>query len=159
MFLCDDDNNGTIPFDLTQQDGFINTVFGMTITYHASQTDADTNTNPISSPFESGNATIFARVENDVNTDCFDTSIFVLEVYDAAFPSTSITNLSDCDNTSFGSDIDGRIVFDLTDRETEILNGQSTTDFTLTYFTDAGYADLIPSPTSFTNTIAGGQPI
>ena len=163
MILCDDDNNGTMPFVLTDQDNFINTATGMTITYHQSQPDADTGANPISSPFESGNTTIFARVENDLSpTTCYDTSSFDLEVYESAFPldTTSISPLESCDNTSFGTDTDGTILFDLTLNETDILNGQSATDFTLTYFTDAGYSIPITTPAnSFQNTTAGGQTI
>ncbi len=161
MILCDDDNNGTMPFDLTVQDSFINTAAGMTITYHPTQTDADNNTNPISSPFEGGNTTIFARVENDLNTDCYDTTSFDVEVYDSAFPidSASMTPLDLCDDTSFGTIDDGIIITDLTVKSTELLNGQSVMDFDLTYFTDSGYTSLIVTPTAFQNTIAGGQPI
>ena len=72
--LCDDDNNSTMPFDLTTQNNSITTVTGMTITYHISQFDADGNIDAITSPFESDNTTIYARVENDNNTSCFDTS-------------------------------------------------------------------------------------
>ncbi len=161
MILCDDDNNGTMPFDLTSQDSFINTVVGMTITYHPTQTDADANTNPTSSPFESATTTIYARVENDLNTDCYDTTFFNIEVYDSAFPldAASILPIQECDNTSYGTDIDGIIVFDLTQQETDILNGQSATDFTLTYFEDATYipTSKILNPATYTNTVIGGQ--
>lgn len=163
MILCDDDNNGTIPFMLTDQDALINTDAGMTITHHPTQADADANSNAISSPFESGTTTIYARVENDLNTSCFDTSFFDIEVYESAFPldAASITPITDCDNTTVGSDADGFIIFDLTQNETAILNGQSTTDFTLTYFTAADYntTSEIIAPTTFTNTVVGGQTI
>ncbi|MEW4924983.1 T9SS type B sorting domain-containing protein [Algibacter sp. 2305UL17-15] len=161
MRLCDDDNNGTMPFDLTLQNNAINSQAGMTITYHPTQTDADDRLNAITSPFESGNATIFARVENDANTTCFATSSFNLEVYDTAFPTdtATMTRLQDCDNTSVGTDIDGFITFNLITKETEILNGQSNSDFTLTYFTDAGYSSQIPDPTAFNNSTSGLQTI
>ncbi len=165
MILCDDDNNGTMPFVLTDQDSFINTVTGMSITYHPTQADADTSStsNAISSPFESGNATIYARVENDLSpTSCYDTSSFDIEVYESAFPldAANISPIENCDNTSVGTDTDGFILFDLTQNETDILNGQSATDFTLTYFTDAGYSIPISTPSnSFQNTIIGGQTI
>ncbi|MFK5879254.1 MAG: T9SS type B sorting domain-containing protein [Flavobacteriaceae bacterium] len=156
MILCDDDNNGTMPFVLTDQDSFISTASGMTITYHPSQADADTGANPISSPFESGNTTIFSRVENDLSpTSCYDTSFFDIEVYDSAFPldAASISPIENCDNTSVGTDTDGFILFDLTQNETAILNGQSATDFTLTYFTDAAYLNPITTPPNvFNNT-------
>ncbi len=161
MRLCDDDNNGTIPFNLTLQNSLINNAAGITITYHASQVDANTNNLPLASPFESGNTTIYARVENNSNTSCFATSSFNLEVYNAAFPldTLNITPLQECDTTIIGTDTDGLIIFDLTQKETEILNGQSSTGFTLTYFTDAGYNNQIITPNAFTNTISGGQTI
>ncbi|MDC9721849.1 MAG: hypothetical protein PSN34_03635, partial [Urechidicola sp.] len=161
MILCDDDNNGTMPFMLTDQDGLINIDTGMTISYHPNQADADSNTNALSSPFESGNTTIFTRVENDLNTTCFTTSSFDLEVYDSAFPldATNIANRSFCDDFTVGLDNDGYIIFDLTQIENTILNDQPSSDFTLTYFTDAGYTNLIGTPATFTNTTTGGQTI
>tara|TARA_R110002049_G_scaffold309282_1_gene520038 strand:- start:7758 stop:13505 length:5748 start_codon:yes stop_codon:yes gene_type:complete len=161
MQQCDDDNNGTMPFDLTSQNTAINTTPGMTITYHASQADADTGNLPLSSPYESGNTTIYARVVNDVNTNCYDTSSFDLEVYESPVPlnAPNVTPIQECDNTSVGTDTDGYIVFDLTQKETEILNGQSATDFALTYFTDSVYTNPIPNPTTFINTTSGKQTI
>ncbi|WP_299552916.1 T9SS type B sorting domain-containing protein [Seonamhaeicola sp.] len=159
MLLCDDDNNGTMPFDLNSQNNAITTVTGMTITYHTSQADADNDVNPITSPFESGNTTIYARVENNANTTCFDTSSFDLEVYESPFPLLTVTPLQECDDTSVGTDIDGLKVFDLTQKETEILNGQSAADFTLTYFTDAGYTNQILTPIAFANTVPNVQPV
>lgn len=159
--LCDDDNNGTMLFNLTTQDNSITTVSGMTITYHLSQSDADGNINAITSPFESGNNTIYVRVENDNNTSCFATSSFNIEVYESAFPtnSTTMTRLQECDNNSVGSDTDGFITLDLTQKETEILNGQSASDFTITYFSDAGYLNTITTPNAFDNTVSGLQTI
>ena len=165
IILCDDDNNGTMPIDLTSQDTLINTATGMSISYHPTQLDADTgaSSNSLSSPFETGTTTIYVRVENDENTNCYDTTSFEIEVYDSAFPldTTSILPIEACDNTTVGSDTDGFIVFDLTEREMDILNGQDATEFTLTYFTDAGYSNQIPNSdlTNFTNTIQDGQTI
>ncbi|MFD2727537.1 T9SS type B sorting domain-containing protein [Hyunsoonleella rubra] len=161
MRLCDDDNNGSMPFDLTLQNSSINTQPGMSISYHDSQADADANANPITSPFESSDTTIYARVENINNISCFDTSSFDLEVYESAFPAnaSAIAPIKECDNTTGGTDTDGRITFDLTQRETEILNGQSSSDFSITYFEDPTYTAQIGAPGSFNNTISGGQTI
>ncbi|MCF6280363.1 MAG: hypothetical protein L3J14_08455, partial [Flavobacteriaceae bacterium] len=163
MVQCDDDNNGTIPFMLTDQDAIINTDAGMSITYYLSQVAADAGTvgTELSSPFETGSTTIFARVENVLNTPCYDTTSFGLEVYATAFPSTTVSLLAACDNDSVGTDTDGLILFNLHDRATEILNGQAAADFTLTYFTDAAFTTQIPvaDEIAFTNTIAGGQTI
>ncbi|MDT0554307.1 T9SS type B sorting domain-containing protein [Urechidicola vernalis] len=163
MILCDDDNNGTMPFILSNQNGVINADPTMSITYHSSQNDADLNLNPISGPYESGNAIIYARVENTLNTTCFDTTSFNLQVFESPFPldSSSISNLGKCDNNSVGNDTDGIIIFDLTQKETEILNGQSSTNFNLRYFTDSNLtvASEILTPTSFQNSVRNLQTI
>ncbi|PHR72147.1 MAG: hypothetical protein COA67_04880, partial [Lutibacter sp.] len=162
MVQCDDDNNGTMPFTLTDQNATINTDAGMSITYYLSQAEADAGTTgALSSPYESGSTTIYARVENDINTPCYDTTSFDLEVYDSAFPSTTVSLLAECDNTSVGTDADGFIEFNLHDRATEILNGQAAADFTLTYFTNATYTTQIPvaNETAFQNTVVDGQTI
>ena len=39
MILCDDDNNGTMPFDLILQNGIINSDPGILISYHLTQND------------------------------------------------------------------------------------------------------------------------
>lgn len=168
ILQCDDDNDALWSFDLTTRN---TDIFGVqdptlfSISYYTSQNDADTDTNPISTPTAyintSNPQTIFARITNNNNIDCYDTTSFQIEVSESAFPSTSTSILGECDNTTVGSDTDGYIIFDLTDRETEILNGQAATDFTLTYFTDAGYTAQIPvgDLTSFTNTIVDGQTI
>ncbi|WP_242158287.1 T9SS type B sorting domain-containing protein [Aestuariivivens sediminis] len=161
MRLCDDDNMGTMPFTLTLQNDAINTQAGMAITYHATQPDAASGDNPISSPFESGNTTIYARVENTVNPSCYDISSFDIEVYDSAFPlePANIVPIQDCDDTTVGTDTDGFKIFDLTQREVDIFNGQSYTEFSLTYYTDSSYNNLVNNPNSFANTVAGGQTI
>ncbi|MBJ6369720.1 hypothetical protein, partial [Snuella sedimenti] len=161
MQLCDDDNNGLVFFDLASQSNLINNTNGVTITYHTSQALAESGSAPLTSPFESGNATIYARVQNNTNTTCFATTSFNLEVYETPFPldASSIMPLEECDNTSVGTDTDGFIVFDITQRETDILNGQDPADFTVSYYSDDTYTSLIPNPSSFENTTSGGQTI
>ncbi|GAA4306469.1 hypothetical protein GCM10023163_31590 [Aestuariibaculum suncheonense] len=160
---CDEDNNGSTRFDLTLQHSLINTSSDVTITYHASLTEAESGTQAITflNAFESSNTTIYARVENNFNSDCYAISSFNLEVYNSAFPldSVNIVPIQECDDTSAGTDTDGFKIMDITQRETEILNGQSNSDFTLTYFTDALYANQIFNPETFENTITGGQTI
>ncbi len=164
---CDDDNDGIWEFDLTSK---ANDIIGaqnasqFTLSYFTSQADADANNiaNSIGTPSAYINTTnpetIFVRIHNNDNKKCYDTTSFEIEVYDKAIPLTSVTPLTDCDNTSFGTDTDGIIVFDLTQKEAAILNGQLATDFTLTYFTDSGYTTQIATPSTFTNSV-GGQTI
>jgi gliding motility-associated-like protein len=158
--------NGIASFNLTDKDNeIINGLKDVSISYHSSQSDADINISPITSPFESGNTKIYARVENNKNTQCLDfaTTNFSLNVYETPLPldPSSITPISKCDDISTGSTSDGLAIFDLTQRETEMLNGQSYTYFIWTYFTDSSYtlSSQILSPESFTNSIVGGQTI
>jgi len=157
--LCDDDNDGLMPFDLLTQNNSISTTPGMTITYHNTQADAEYGNSPLSSPFISSNTTIYARVENDANITCYDITSFDLEVYDSPYPLLTVIPLQECDDTSIGTDTDGLKVFDLTQKELEIFNGQDPTDFTLTYFTDAGYTNQIVTPTFFSNSVPNVQTI
>ncbi|WMI65635.1 T9SS type B sorting domain-containing protein [Aestuariibaculum sp. YM273] len=161
--LCDNDNNGNTTFDLTQQINSINSSAGVSITYYESLAEAQNGTSFILNPanYNSSSKTIYARVENIFNPDCYAISNFNLEVYNSAFPldAANIYPIEECDDTSVGTDTDGFKIIDITQRKTEILNGQSDSEFTLTYFTDALYVDEILNPTTFTNTVSGGQTI
>ncbi|GAB1309628.1 hypothetical protein KH5_23110 [Urechidicola sp. KH5] len=162
MILCDDDNDGSMTFDLISQNDFINTTSGMTITYHTSILEAESGENGITSFTGSNGTLIYARVENELFAGCYDISEFELLLYDSPFPldSSSITRIESCDNTSYGSDTDGIILFDLTQKESEILNGQDPTKFNITYYTDSGYIDQIINPQNYANSaFVGGQTI
>jgi gliding motility-associated-like protein len=165
QIICDDAYDGTYEFDFNTLfstiilNGQDPTVFE--VKYFASQIDADLNSNELPTPHDSANATIFARIQNRNNNNCYDTTNFDIEIYESPLPleSLSITNLSSCDDTSVGTDTDGITIFDLEERELEILNGQASLDFTLNYFTDLGYSNKITDPTLFENTVSGEQTI
>lgn len=160
ILICDDNNDGFYSFDLTQNESTIlngqsTSVFD--ITYYASITDY-TNDNHITNPSSYTNTTaynsqtIVASLRNSNNSDCEDTTIFNIEVFESPTPSTIIPSLTFCDNTSVGTDTDSIIEFDLTQNETAILNGQSPTEYTVNYYTDAGLTNTITNPTSYQNT-------
>ncbi len=71
--------------------------------------------------------------------------------------SETIPNLTYKDNTSFGTNTDGFIIFNLTERENDILEGQSSSDFQVTYYIDEERTIPIISPSIFLNTIKGEQ--
>ncbi|WP_438962706.1 T9SS type B sorting domain-containing protein [Nonlabens sp.] len=85
---CDDaSNDGVEEFDFSNVD--VDILDGLnpadfTVTYHSSQTDADTGANALNFPYTnvSQAQTIYARVENNLNTDCYDTSTFGIEVFE-----------------------------------------------------------------------------
>ncbi|MEZ4792982.1 MAG: PKD domain-containing protein, partial [Gelidibacter sp.] len=84
LVLCDDNSNdGFASFDLSTQTPIILTgLTGVTLSYHISQTDADTNSNALAIPYTniSNPQTIYVRVQDDVNTLCFTTLSFDLIV-------------------------------------------------------------------------------
>lgn len=162
LLVCDDNNDGFYNFDLTQQDiailnGQDATVFE--VNYYASIADYTSNS-PIL------NATIYvntlayaqeniiASIRNRNNIACDDITSFNILVFESPMPNQNISKISLCDNTSFGTDDDGRIQFDLTQKENDILNGQLLTGFDVKYYTDEFFLDEIATPSNYVNTNA-----
>lgn len=162
LAICDTDNDGFYSFDLTTQNTSIlngQNATDFNVTYYASVTDYS-NDNPIADATNYQNTTayqpqtIIASVKNTSNTACEATTSFTIQVFEAPTPAlnTDISNISECDDTSVGTDTDGRTLFDLTTREADILNGQSSTDFEVRYFTDAALTQQITNTGTFPNT-------
>lgn len=84
--FCDDSSNdGFFIFNLTTQETDILSGQGsFIITYHNTIDDAQNNTNAISDPVNYQNTTspetIYVRLENPLNPNCFDLGIFDIEV-------------------------------------------------------------------------------
>ena len=160
---CDIDNNGFFNFNLTQNEtailnGQSATQFG--VNYYASTTDY-TNKIKIVNPTSYQNIllpyqiqTIIAEVYNRDNNSCVATTNFDIQVFESPVPNASILPIEFCDNTSFGTDSDDRVVFDLRQRENDILNGQLASVFTVEYYKDVAFTNLILSPSSYVNTTA-----
>lgn len=132
--VCDDDNDGFFAFDLTIKNSEIlgtQNPSSFSITYYASQLDADDDANALpSSSFTNSstyNQTIYARIANTSNTECYDTTSFDLIVSDSPIVDT-VSNWSVCDD-----DNDGVSNFTLTEKNIEILGEQSAADFTISY--------------------------
>ena len=154
---CDDDLDGFMTFDLEQQTTLalgdqIDSDF--TVTYHETEVDADSGSNPLTSPFTNTIAnqqTIFTRVEEIGLEACYETTQF--DVIVNPLPSTvTMTALSICDD-----DADGLGLFTLTTKDTEALNGQ--TGIAVSYHETQGDADTNTSPLAspYTNTIGNSQ--
>lgn len=162
LLICDTNNDGLYDFDLTTQNTAI--LNGQdpnlyAVTYFANATDysnnvAITTASNFINPVAYQQETIIAEVVNKGNGDCKSTTSFTIDVFDSPLPNSpnNISNLSSCDNTSAGTDSDGQVIFDLTQRETAILNGQSTAQFLLSYYKDAALTQLIAIPTAYQNT-------
>lgn len=162
ILVCDDNNDGLHSFDLTTQNtsilnGQSESIFE--VLYYASMNDFN-NQNPIETPENYTNVasytteTIIASVRNMENNECEDSTTFSIQVFESPTPNQNVPNISACDNTSLGTDDDGIILFDLIQNETTILNGQSETTFSVTYFTDAEFTNQIASPDAYQNTTA-----
>ena len=162
MLICDDNNDGSSNFDLTTQNPAIlngQDPNSYSINYFANATDY-TNNAAIAAPSNYINTTpyqqqtIIAEVSNKVNTTCKSTISFSIDVFDSPLPSlpVNILNVTVCDNTSVGTDYDGRVIFDLTQSASKVLNGQSATQFSLSYFRDAALTQPITIPTTYQNT-------
>ncbi|HSQ45612.1 MAG TPA: immunoglobulin domain-containing protein, partial [Lutibacter sp.] len=165
---CDDNNDGYFAFNLNnlrdaEVIGSQNTT-EFEVVYFKNQADADSNNNPIpnlytnSSPYSTD--TLFARIQNIQNPICYETASFTVQVFESPNPPVSISNLALCDSNLTGTDTDGIEKFNLKSKEPEILNGQSPTKFTITYFKDAALTvPIIANLTSFQNTTANLMPI
>ncbi len=160
ILVCDDDNDGFYSFDLTTKNADIlngQNSNDFNVTYYASMTDY-TNGNAITSPNNYSNEsaytsqTIVASVSNTSNDSCEATTTFNIEVFETPVPNLNIPKLSLCDNTSIGTDDDGRIQFDLTQNEIAILNGHLPSDFTVNYYRDSGLTSVIHTPSAYENT-------
>lgn len=160
LLICDSNNNGLYNFDLTTQNNAI--LNGQDpnlymVKYYANATDYSNKT-AISTPNNYVNTTayqtqtIIAEVSNNINSECVRTTNFVINVFDSPKPNTIVPKISSCDNTSVGTDSDGQILFDLTQRATTILNGQSAGQFELSYYKDAALTQGIATPIAYANT-------
>ncbi|SHG67764.1 choice-of-anchor L domain-containing protein [Winogradskyella jejuensis] len=132
------------------------------ITYHNSQADADTGANPISN-LTNYNGTdgemIYIRIDDITTEQCVVTDMFELEVFTSVTAENVIYPL--CDSADDGDDTNGRVEFNLSTRDLEVLGIQDPTQFSVSYHisdTDA-MMGLNPLPNLYTNTTANSQVI
>ena len=123
--VCDDNNDGQAIFDLTAAEAEVvgtQNPANLVISYHGTQADADSNSNPLSATNFQTTAyqtTIYVRVANTSDTSCYDTTLFQLNVFDTpAAPVVTDWQLCDDDNDGFYS-------FDLTEKSQEINEGSA----------------------------------
>ena len=82
-------------------------------------------------------------------------------VFEAANPklSSEISNLTVCDDALDGTGTNGFSSINITTNAAAILNGQSASDFSLSYFKDENYLSPIHNPSAYVNTIPYNQTI
>ncbi len=156
MVYCQTPYTGTIQFDLSTKNSEISgsqSATDFTVSYHNTQTDANNNTAALPTlytntlPIE----TIYARIENNLHTACYDTKSFQIKVISQPTTGT-VTPYKICDVASN----DGLALFDLSTKTTEVLNGQSSSTFVVRYYNNLpdANADVNPitAPINSTNT-------
>lgn len=132
--ICDNDSD---TYDLALVNSMIvNDTNGVTISYHNTQNDADTNINPLPNPYNytASNHTILARVSNNT-TGCFIVQAFILQINPNPVANTTPSLIS-CDD-----DFDGFFEFDLSVTTNDILGTQNASAHTITYYNDLANAE------------------
>ncbi len=142
--------NGVANFDLLSKNPEVLGIQSATdfeITYHLNEDDANNANNPLPDNYMniSNPQTIYVRVQSIGNPDCFNISLFNLEVMDTP----SIGNATDmivCDDAS-NDEISS---FDLSTKDSEVLNGQDQSLYEVLYF--ASQDDLDNNTNALTTT-------
>lgn len=148
------DNSGNATFDLTAFNSDIlngQSSESFTITYYASEQDIAAG-DPIDSPqdFSTSGQTVFAVVANN-ETGCSVNISFVLIVLELPI-ATAPLNVVKCSDTTSA-------IFNLTQQDELILQGQNSNEFAVAYFDDIADVESnnpISQPSSFPST---GQPL
>ncbi|MCB0398589.1 MAG: T9SS type B sorting domain-containing protein [Winogradskyella sp.] len=152
--ICEDSSDGFANFVFNTKDAeILNGQTGKQVLYYLNQNDADNRTNAIDKDVAYQNIstpqTIFVRVENVTDQDCYGTSSFIIEVG----TNPVYNEPSDwfvCDDISNN----GSETFDLSTKIAEISEGISD-NLTITFYTSLNNAEnsIDPLPLQFTNTV------
>ena len=158
QMVCDDDNDGFWSFDFSPLDIIAlgtQSSADFSVSYYATQVDADNKMNDIINPYTNQIAyqqeDVFIRVENSLNTNCFVTGSFLIDVFET--PSGIVANYELCDNTNDGDDTNGRVFFDLQSRVNEVLGTRLLTDFEVKFYYTQAEADAAVLGTEITTPI------
>ncbi len=136
--ICDDNNDGFFSIDFT-----INTDAEVLeiqdpnlfrVKYFESIEDAINNENELIMPYLTINnpQEIFVRIENVNSADCFDTTSFIMEVFNTP-TANSVSDIEVCDDAIDGNDMNGLVTFDLNEINAIVLGNQDETAYTITY--------------------------
>ncbi len=166
QIICDDNADGFGEFDLMS---FNTAILGaqsadnFTISYFSSQENADSNLDPLMSPYTNQvsyqQEEIFIRIHSNVNQFCYKTTSFFIDVSDPPILSDIIYR--ECDNNDDGNDTNGFFEFDLNSLEAEVLGALNPSQFNITYHLDQNDADMgsNPLPLLYTNVNTNSQDI
>jgi gliding motility-associated-like protein len=155
--LCDDNNPGDEVEEFTLEDRIEEVLQGQTgieVTFYTTQENADSATNPISSPYTntSNPQTIYIRGEYE-DTGCHSTITLDLRVNPIPSPAAA-EPIEECDE-----DNDGFTFFTIDANEVEIINGEL--DVFLSYYETIDNAENAVDPifSPYYNILSDGQTI
>ncbi|MFK7831641.1 MAG: choice-of-anchor L domain-containing protein, partial [Winogradskyella sp.] len=164
--ICDDDNDGFWTFDFMSFNPIIlgsQVASDFFVSYHSSQDGANTNTDFLPLIYTNTVAyqqeEIFVRIQNNDSRFCFDTTSFLINVFDP--PTTANITYEECDNNSDGDSTNGFLEFDLNALEAQVLGGLNPVQFNISYHLNQNDADMDQNalPLNYTNTNANNQNI
>lgn len=127
--ICDTETDTT---DLTQINAvLLDETENVIVTYFSSEADARNQENTLNNDYTylTNNDVLFARIEFST-THCFFIHSFNLVVNPLPIANQP-DNLEACDD-----DFDGLLEFDLTQQNAQVLGGQNTNNFTVSYYLD-----------------------
>jgi gliding motility-associated-like protein len=156
LVACDNNNDGFALFNLTDKDDEIkNGQANVSVSYHEGLLDATNGTFALEDPYGNlvaGMQTLWVRVTNDTPPavlGCYTIVELELIVSPTPLIPADLPDLLLCDDDGFG-------IFDLTTQEVLIyVNGQTPSDYSISYHTDPGEAqngtDAIGTPEAYMN--------
>ncbi|MGF1554700.1 T9SS type B sorting domain-containing protein [Paucihalobacter sp.] len=157
LLVCDDANaDGVTQIDLTQKDEEItNNQPILVVSYHNTQTDAETGSNAIAMPYvnTSMNEQVFVRVVNSA-TGCMSTTTLNISVLPNPVVNSANLYIDACD-----PDHDGFANFNLNDITDEVLQGLTNVNVSFyETFEDAFVGEnRISNPSNYENTVIDEQ--
>ncbi|WMI67647.1 T9SS type B sorting domain-containing protein [Mangrovimonas sp. YM274] len=159
--LCDDDVADELTvFDLTVKDGEITGNEGSwSVSYYETQADADAGTNAIPDPTAYVNTSVNGVAANpqtlyvvvtDTDTGCTDQTTLTIRVLPNPTPSQDPSDIALCDDENTGDEVE---LFDLTENETYIINGEAgvSASYHESLFDAEQDTNAIPDPTAYGN--------
>ncbi len=156
FLVCDDQgNDGVFTFDLTINETLaIGSQTDVSVSFHRTAQDATDGINSIPNPesFENTTSpqTIYVRIVQDDDLICVTTDSFFIEVFDQPIAPV-LEDLIACDDSSN----DGILLFDLTQQEAVLLEGQETVVITYHTTLEDAQANMggIQNPENYQNAV------
>lgn len=160
---CDTDNNGSESFDLTVNSAAVRgtqNAADFDVKYYISQANADADTGALNATSYTNilpSETIFARIYNKANPNCYATTSFTIALSQS--PASGPQTVTTCDDAADGDDANGQAETNLNTVTQQITQGN--TQFSVTYYTSPSDAAVPqnPLPAQFYNTTPNQQVI